>query len=329
MNLLRFIGRRTAFYLFTAWAAITLNFFLPRLMPGDAVASFMMRHPALPPEAIQSIRILFGMDHDYTLWQQYIQYWQLLLNGDLGRSVTHGLVPVTYVIAGGLPWTIGLVGIATLLTFAIGTLIGGLIGWFRGTKADIIIPISTFVSTVPFFWLALIMVAIFSVVLGWFPTSHAFTVGSVPNWSWDFVGQVIRHGALPAATIIIASLGGWILGMRNMTTTVLDEDYITVAQAKGTRTWRVVTKYAGRNAILPQIQSFALSLGFIVGGSLILEMVFSYPGIGLLLVRAVQQRDFPLLQGIFLILTLSVLIANVLADVLYGILDPRTRQSEA
>ena len=329
MNMVRFLARRTLFYAFTAWAAITLNFLLPRLMPGDPVAAILLANPGMEPGAARALRVLFGLDQGQSLWQQYIDYWGLLLRGDLGSSFSFGLAPVSSIISGGLPWTIGLVGIATIITFALGTSIGALIGWKRGSIADYIVPITTFISTVPFFWLALIIIAVFSVQLGWFPTSHAYQIGMVPNWSWDFVGSVIYHGILPAATIVIASLGGWILGMRNMMMTVLDEDYITVAHAKGLSSWRVMSKYATRNAILPQIQSFALSLGFVVSGTLILEMVFSYPGIGLLLVNAVRARDFPLVQGIFLVITFSVLAANIVADLAYAVLDPRTRQTES
>ncbi|SEB43639.1 peptide/nickel transport system permease protein [Paramicrobacterium humi] len=326
----RFIASRVAFYLFTAWAAITINFFLPRMMKGDPVSAYMQRAAGkITPEAERSLRILFGLDKDTSLWQQYIDYWKLLFNGDLGRSFSNGLAPVGDVIASALPWTLGLVGIATILSFLIGTSAGAVIGWRRGSKADAIVPVSVFFSTVPYFWLGLIAIAVFSSILGWFPASHAYDKGARPELSFDFIGQVIAHGALPAITIVIASLGGWILGMRNMMLTVLDEDYITVAQAKGMPNRRVLWNYAARNAVLPQLQSFALSIGFIVGGTIVMEMVFSYPGVGKLLLDATNAKDYPLMQGLFLIITMAVLVANILADVAYAILDPRTRQTEA
>lgn len=326
----RFIASRTAFYLFTAWAAITINFFLPRLMSGDPVTAYMQRNAGkITPEAARSLRILFGLDEDTSVWQQYIDYWGLLFSGDLGRSFSNGLAPVGDVIASALPWTLGLVGIATVLSFILGTATGALIGWRRGSKADVIVPISTFFSTVPYFWLGLIAIAVFSTILGWFPASHAYDKGSSPEFTLDFVGEVIAHGALPAITIVIASLGGWILGMRNMMLTVLDEDYITVAQAKGMPNRRVLWNYAARNAVLPQLSSFALSIGFIVGGTIVMEMVFSYPGVGKLLLDATTAKDFPLMQGLFLIITMAVLCANILADIAYAVLDPRTRQTEA
>ncbi len=327
---MRFFLRRAVFYLFTAWAAITLNFILPRLMKGDPVSAYIAQNQGrISPEAAESLRILFGLDDDKTLLQQYVEYWGLLFQGDLGRSFSKGLAPVTDVIAGALPWTVGLVGIATVLSFFIGTAVGSWIGWRRGSRADVLIPITTFFSTVPYFWLGLIAIAIFSSTLGWFPASHAYDKGSVPTFSWDFISQVIAHGTLPAITIVISSLGGWILGMRNMMITVLDEDYITVAEAKGLPTRRVLVAYAARNAVLPQLSSFALSLGFIVGGTIVMEMVFSYPGVGKLLLDATTAKDYPLMQGLFLVITLTVLVANILADVAYAVLDPRTRQMES
>lgn len=324
---MRFFLQRAAFYLFTLWAAITINFFLPRLMRGDPITAYLARNQGkVSPEAIESLKILFGLDQERSLWDQYVQYWALLLRGDLGQSLSKGLVPVSEVIADALPWTLGLVGIATIISFFVGTSVGTYIGWRRGSKAEFVVPAATFLSTVPYFWLGLIMIAVFSTTLGWFPASHAYNKTLQPGWDWEFIGSVIYHGTLPALTIVITSLGGWILGMRNMMITVLDEDYVTVAQAKGLAPRHVVLNYAARNAVLPQLSSFALSLGFIVGGTLIMEMIFSYPGLGLRLFEATLAKDYPLMQGIFLVITLSVLVANIIADFAYAALDPRTRQ---
>jgi len=323
----RFFLRRAGFYAFTAWAAVTINFFLPRLLKGDPITAYLARNQGkVSPEAIESLRTLFGMDNPKPIWQQYIDYWALLLQGDLGRSLSKGLAPVSEVIAGALPWTLGLVGVATVISFFVGTGVGTYIGWRRGTRAEAVVPIATFLSTVPYFWLGLIIIALFSTTLRWFPASHAFSKGAIPNLSWEFVGDVLYHAALPALTIVLTSLGGWILGMRNMMVTVLDEDYITVALAKGLSPRRVAVNYAARNAVLPQLSSFALSLGFIVGGTLIMELIFSYPGLGLRLFEATLAKDYPLMQGMFLVITLSVLVANILADIVYAIMDPRTRQ---
>lgn len=327
---MKFFLRRSAFYLFTAWAAITINFLLPRMMKGDPVSAYLLKNQGkISPEAIASLRTLFGLDSNKSMAEQYLDYWRLLFSGDLGRSFSKGLAPVTEVIASALPWTIGLVGLATVISFLLGTAFGAFIGWRRGSKADFVVPVATFFSTVPYFWMGLIAIAVLSTMLGWFPASHAYGKGTVPNLSLDFVGQVIKHGALPAITIVLASLGGWILGMRNMMLTVLDEDYVTVAQAKGLSSRRVLWNYAARNALLPQLSSFALSLGFIVSGTLVMELVFSYPGVGKLLLDATNAKDYPLMQGLFLVITLTVLIANVVADIAYAALDPRARQMEA
>jgi len=327
---MKFFLRRSAFYLFTAWAAITINFLLPRMMKGDPVSAYLLKNQGkISPEAIASLRTLFGLDSNKSMAEQYLDYWRLLFSGDLGRSFSKGLAPVTEVIASALPWTIGLVGLATVISFLLGTAFGAFIGWRRGSKADFVVPVATFFSTVPYFWMGLIAIAVLSTMLGWFPASHAYGKGTVPNLSLDFIGQVIKHGALPAITIVLASLGGWILGMRNMMLTVLDEDYVTVAEAKGLSSRRVLWNYAARNALLPQLSSFALSLGFIVSGTLVMELVFSYPGVGKLLLDATNAKDYPLMQGLFLVITLTVLIANVVADIAYAALDPRARQMEA
>ncbi|PRZ09505.1 peptide/nickel transport system permease protein [Isoptericola sp. CG 20/1183] len=324
---MRFAVRRTIFYLITAWAAVTINFLIPRLMPGDPVTALMGRMQGrIDSNAEQSIRVLFGLDTESSVWQQYVDYWGLLLRGDLGLSFTFFPTPVADIVQQALPWTVGLVGIATIIAFTLGTLVGTAIGWRRGTWADSLLPITTFFSAVPYFWLGLIAITVFSVTLGWFPSSGSYDRGLVPTWSWEFVGSVIYYGFLPALTVVLSSVAGWILGMRNMMVTVSSEDYVTVAHAKGLPERAVTVGYAARNAILPQVSSFALSLGFVVGGTLIMEMVFSYQGIGYTLFQAVNTQDYPLMQGCFLVITLAVLGANIIADFVYAALDPRTRQ---
>ncbi len=322
-----FILRRLAFYLVTAWAAITLNFVIPRLMPGDPVQSLINRYQGqLSSDAIDSLYVLFGLDEERSLWSQYVEYWNNLLHGDLGLSFSFFPAPVADVIRQSLPWTIALVGIATVISFVIGTLVGAFIGWRRGSRWDAILPITTFFSAVPYFWLGLIAIVLFAVTWPVFPASGSYDGALLPGWNGEFIGSAIYHGVLPALTIVISSVAGWILGMRNMMVTVSSEDYVTVAHAKGLSERRVMLGYAARNAVLPQISGFALSLGFIVSGTLVMEMVFSYQGIGFMLYQAIGGKDYPLMQGIFLVITLSVLVANLLADIAYVVLDPRTRQ---
>ena len=324
---MKFLLRRLGFYAITAWAAITINFFIPRALPGNPVDALLNRYPGqIDSAAIASLTVLFGLDDQTSLWDQYLEYWRLLFTGNLGLSFTFFPTPVTEVMAQSVPWTLGLVGIATVVSFLIGTLIGTGLGWRRGTWADAVLPITTFFSAVPYFWLGLLAIMAFSVTWNLLPAAQGYDPALLPGFNLEFAGSVIRHGTLPALTIVASSLAGWILGMRNMMVTVTSEDYVTVGQAKGLSESRIMFGYAARNAVLPQISGFALSLGFIVSGTLVMEMVFSYPGIGFVLYQAVSANDYPLMQGVFLVITLSVLVANMIADLVYAMLDPRTRQ---
>ncbi|GAB3077702.1 ABC transporter permease [Micromonospora schwarzwaldensis] len=325
---MRFLLQRVAFYLFTAWAAITLNFFIPRIVPGDPVQSLVSRNQGrISADAIASLRVLFGLDSDRSLWEQYVAYWGQLLHGDLGLSFTFFPAPVSQVIGDSLPWTVGLVGVTTVVSFLLGTALGVGAGWRRGSWVDGLLPATTFLSSIPYFWLGLVAIALFAGPGSFFPSSGGYEPGLVPAFDAYFIPSALQHSILPAATILVSSMSGWILSMRNMMVTVASEDYITVAHAKGLSERRVALSYAARNALLPNVSGFALSLGFIVGGTLLVEIVFSYPGLGFQLFQAVGAKDYPLMQGIFLIITISVLVANLLADVAYLLLDPRTRKS--
>lgn len=324
---MRYLVRRIAFYVVTAWAALTLNFLIPRMMPGNPVQILLYRMQGrVSYRAIHSLAISFGLDTHANLVQQYLQYWGRVFHSDLGVSITYFPTPVAVVIGESIPWTIILVGLSTLLSFMIGTLLGILVGWRRGSWLDSLLPASTFFSSVPYFWLALLVLTVFGAGLRWFPISSGYGVNVTIGLNGSFIVSAIYHGILPAFTIVLSSIAGWLLGMRNMMVTTLAEDYVLAAEAKGLPQWRVMLIYAARNAILPSISSFALSLGFIVSGALLTEMVFSYPGIGYMLFQAVSNEDFPLMQGVFLIISLAVLVANFLADLCYALLDPRVRQ---
>lgn len=324
---MKFVLQRILFYAITAWAAITINFLIPRLMPGDPVQALIARFQGqLDTSAIASLRALFGLDKERSLWQQYTDYWGQLFEGDLGLSFTFFPTPVSEVISQSLPWTLVLVGLTTLISFLLGTGIGVYSGWRRGSWMDSLLPVTTFISSIPYFWLGLIAIALFAVKWPIFPAAGGYDSSLVPAFDVPFISSALYHGFLPGVTIILSAIAGWILGMRNMMVTVSSEDYVMVAQAKGLSERRVMFSYAARNAILPNISGFALSLGFIVGGTLLVEMVFSYPGIGYQLFQAVGAKDYPLMQGVFLIITLSVLAANLLADLVYLFLDPRTRK---
>jgi peptide/nickel transport system permease protein len=323
-----FLTRRFGFYLAAAWAAITINFLIPHLMPGDPLQVILSHFQGRPSTTqIQNIEQTMGLQPSRGLIPQYWTYLGDLLHGNLGISTAYFPASVSSVINGGLPWTVCLVGGATIISFLLGTFAGLVAGWRRGSRvADAALPVGTFLSSVPYFWIGLLALTVFAVDLGWFPLSGGAGFGQVPSFSASFIGTAIDHAALPAATIVVSSFGGWLLTMRNMTVTTMSEDYITVARAKGLKESRIMLAYAARNAMLPNLSAFALSLGFVVSGAIVTEIIFSYPGIGYVLFNAVANEDYPLMQGIFLVITLAVLVANLLADGLYVVLDPRIRQ---
>jgi peptide/nickel transport system permease protein len=321
------LARRLGFYILTAIAAVTVDFLLPRVIPGNPLDAVLAKlsGSTLSKASLQALKEEFGGDTKTGLTGQYLHFWHDLFIGQLGVSTSEGMAPVTDVIRGALPWTVGLVGLATLISFVLGTLIGVLVAWRRGTWLDQLLPVTTFFQAAPYFFLAFLAIDLFAVKLGWFPSVGARGISDFPAWNWTYISDVLDHAVLPALTIVIASAAGWIVGMRNVMVTTMDEDYVLIAQAKGLPKSRVVW-YAARNAILPSVSSFSLAIGFVVSGALLTEIVFSYPGLGFILLTAVQEADYSLLQGIFLVITLAVLIVNLAADFVYVFLDPRTRQ---
>jgi len=326
---MRFYLQKVTFYVVALWAALTLNFFIPRWLPGnpvDILISKLSAHGAVTPATRHSLELLLGANSKEPLWNQYAGYFDNLVHGNLGVSVTFFPQTVAETISQALPWTIALIGIATLVSFVVGVGLGQLAGWKRGSWLDNFIPVTTMFQAVPYFWLALILLYVFASLLPWFPLNGGYDVyGVTPGLNLPFIGSAVRYGTLPALTIVISSVGGWMLGMRNMMVSTLSEDYILTAEAKGLKPRRIMTAYAARNAVLPSLAGFAISLGFVVAGSIVTETVFSYPGIGSALLQAVQNNDYTLMQGIFLVITLSVLGANMLVDLLYAFIDPRTR----
>lgn len=323
---MRYLFRRIGFYLITAWAALTLNFLIPRFMPGNPVELLISHFKGrISPAAVKSLSALFGVGHQ-SMFSAYLVYWNDLFHGNLGVSFTYFPEPVSSVLMSALPWTLVLVGVATIISFVIGTMAGIVVGARRGSWLDNAVPISTFFSAIPYFWFALVILYFFAVVFPWFPLSGGYSSSNTIGWNWAFISSAADHAFLPAVTIVTTSIAGWLLGMRNMMIVTLDEDYILLAEAKGLSKVRVNFMYAARNAILPSLASFALSLGFVVSGAILVEIVFSYPGIGYVLYAGVNNNDYPLMQGVFLIITLAVLVANIVADAFYVLLDPRTRQ---
>ncbi len=331
---MRHVIRRILFYVCAVWAAITLDFFIPRLAPGDPVAALvgkMSTKGYVTPEMNQTLSVMFGLDTHDSLWVQYFKYLGNLLHGNLGNSIQYFPTPVIQIIGQDIGWSIMLGGVAVVISFILGCLLGIISAWKRNTALDTMLsPAMNFLSAIPYFWLALIMLFLFSYLLNWFPLSGGYDSADIdPGLTFDFIGSVIQHAFLPALTLVISSLAGWMLTMRNSMITTLSEDYVLMAKAKGLSEGRVMFRYAARNAVLPNITGFAIAIGAIVGGQLLTEMVFSYPGIGYALLQAVNQQDYAMIQSIFLIITLAVLGANFLADMLYTFLDPRVRQERS
>ncbi|MFO0746587.1 MAG: ABC transporter permease [Myxococcota bacterium] len=323
---MRYALRRLAFYLLAAWVAVTVNFFLPRLMPGDpATALFARFQGKLEPAAVDAMREAMGFA-DTSLIDQYGTYLSHLFRGDLGVSIAYFPTPVSDVIGTGLVWTVILAGTSVLIAFALGTLLGVLAAWRRGGKLDTLAPPAlALLGAFPYFWLAMLLLAAFGFGLGWFPLRHAYSAHLEPAFTLTFMGDVIAHAILPVTSIVLATLGGWMLSMRNVMVGVMGSDYVRLAHAKGLAPRRVMLRYAARNALLPNITGFGMALGFVLGGSLLTEIVFSYPGQGYLLIQAVRNQDYPLMQGLFLLITLAVLLANWLVDLVNLWLDPRAR----
>jgi peptide/nickel transport system permease protein len=326
---LRYVARKFGLLVLTLWAAITLNFVLPRLMPGspgDAAIAKLARNGPVSPETRDAVLAQLGAPTG-SLWHQYVEYLGSMARFHFGVSYTYFPQSVSSVVWAALPWTLVLVGTVTIVAFVAGTLLGVLAAWKRGTWLDTAPTVGgAFLAAFPYFWTALLLLYFIGYVAAWLPSSGAYGDTAQPEFSWTFAVDALRHAVLPAITILLTSLGGWILGMRTTMVNTLGEDYVVFAEANGLRERTVALRYAARNAILPNLTSFGLALGAVVGGSLLVERVYTYPGLGYLLYNAVVNQDYPLMQALFLMITVSVLVANFVVDLLYGSLDPRTRR---
>jgi len=325
---MKYLLRQIGLYLLAAWASLTLNFILPRTMPGDPVTALMARmHGRLQTAEIESIRQAYGFT-SAPLLSQYFQYLSHALRGDFGISISAYPATVSAIISTSFMWTVLLGTVTLLISFILGTALGVIIAWRRGGFMDSTLPgLTGFIGSFPYFWLAMVALYFMAFKLGWFPLSHAYSDYITPGFTWEYISSVISHMVLPASTIILVSVGGWMVGMRSTMIAVLNEDYIIMAEAKGLPQRTIMFHYAMRNAILPNITQFGMSIGFILAGQLLTEMIFSYPGLGFYLVRSVETLDYPLMQALFLMITLAVLAANFLVDILYVQLDPRVRVS--
>ncbi len=325
-----YVIRRLEFFVITLWAALTMNFIIPRVMPGSPAEAMLVRyHGRASPQAVRTMEIALGYHSDENVFQQYGEYLWNIVHLNLGTSLAYFPTPVTRAIMLGLPWTLALVGLSTVIAFLIGTVVGMVSAWRRGGVIDgVLPPVFIMVSAFPYFWIALVTIFVFAFTLNWFPLGFGYDLSLHISFTWDFISSAFMHGFLPALTIVATSIGGWILTMRNTMISTLAEDYVKMARAKGLSPLRIMVMYAGRNAILPNLTGFAMSLGFVISGAILVEIVFNYPGVGYMLLQAVDNEDFALMQGLFLLITVAVLVAVLAADFITAWLDPRTREAD-
>jgi peptide/nickel transport system permease protein len=325
---MRFVLRRVGFFLLTLWVALTLNFLLPRLMPGNPALAVIAQHKGgVSPQALKALDAEFGLNKHQSMASQYAQYLHDVATGKFGVSLTtQPGNSVARIVLDAIPWTLGLVGVTTILAFILGTGIGIVGAWRRGGRLDSIMPpIFVIMTVIPYFWLGLVLILAFGVHTIHLPYFFSYDYTLTPGFNWTFISNVLEHAILPAFTLLITTIGTWILTMRNTMITTLAEDYVRMARAKGLPGWRIMLDYAARNAILPNLTGFAMSLGFVVGGAILIEEVFNYQGVGYMLLQAVDNDDYPLMQALFLLITVAVLVAILVSDVATAILDPRTR----
>lgn len=328
-RLMSFLIRRLSFYFIAFLAAITFNFLLPRMMPGDPV-EFMLSQANLVMDevAYDALKKTLGFV-DGPLWEQYLAYIKSVFTLDLGTSTKFFPSPVSNLLSGAFIWTIFLAGSATLISFSLGSFLGIFASWKRGGWFDSIFsPTIMIFQSFPAIVVSLLCLYGLAIALKWFPTGYAYDPALDPSFSWEFISSVLYHVALPLGSLVVVQTGGFWISMRNNMINLLGEDYITMAKAKGLGTLRVIFNYAARNALLPSITALSMSIGFILSGAMITELIFNYPGLGFMLFEAIVGRDYPLIQGQLLLITATMLFANFTADLLYVFVDPRLRTGE-
>ncbi len=320
----RYLARKLVIYVVTFFVAVTIDWAIPRLMPGDPIQQLLSRMQAQPgAQKLLTGYYTKAFGFDVPWWKQYLNFWAALFHGDLGRSVADFPTPVSELIFGALPYTLALLVPAILLSFWAGNKVGALAAR-RKLLDNTVLPVGYVLTATPQMWLGIVLAWVFATTLAVLPVSGAYGLGVTPAWSFEFVGSFLSHWILPFLALFLVAFGGWAIGMRNMIIYELEADYSNYLAALGVPT-KLVRRYAYRNALLPQITGLALALGAVVAGAIVVEIVFSYPGLGTLTLQAIQNRDYFLIQGIFLFLIMGVLIANLVIDVAYVFVDPRTR----
>ncbi len=323
--MLRYFLRKLVVYVLTFVAAVTIDWAIPHLMPGNPVLSVVSRIQTQDPKVSQQLydHYMRAFNLDLPLWKQYYYFWVSLFHGDLGTSILQFPASVTSIIVHAVPYTLGLLIPAILLSWYAGNKVGALAAR-RKVLDNTALPVGYALTATPYMWLAILLSFVLAVSWGWFPVSFAYSPTAVRGWSLDFVLNLLHHWVLPFLSLFLVAFGGWAIGMRNMIIYELESDYAHYLEALGAPQ-RLVRKYAFRNAMLPQITGLALQLGAVIAGALVTEIVFSYPGLGYQVYRAITNADYFVIQGIFLFIIVGVLIANFLVDIVYMLVDPRTR----
>jgi peptide/nickel transport system permease protein len=327
-----YLLRRLVKALFSIWLVTTITFFVIRAMPGNAVDILIQELTAQgvsPEDARNQAAALMDIDINQPLPLQYLNYLGNVLHGDLGNSYKSAGQPVSKLIAQVLPWTLFSVGLALLITFVLGIALGAIMAYKRDTWIDHLLSnIAATLDAVSPYLIGLLAILLFGITWKLVPIMEmrgAMSPGIKPAFTLKFIADIFMHVRVLLLVYVLSSIGSWMLQMKSNTVATLGEDYVTVARARGLTDGRILTAYVGRNATLPLFTRLATSVGFVVGGSVLLETLFTYRGVGFLLARSISERDYPVMQGVFLIITISVVFANLLADYVYGWLDPRVR----
>jgi peptide/nickel transport system permease protein len=330
--ILRYLIPRFLQFLTIIFVGITVTFIIPRLSPSDPVEAqismMMARGETLDPQSIASMRAaltdLYGLSGGPV--QQYFAFWGRLLRGDLGPSLANFPTPVSEMIGQAMPYTLSVLIAAVIISWIFGNLFGALSSYYPKSKAlNVIEVLGQAVRPIPYYIVALVLLVVFAFFIPIFPFSGAYPIGTHPSWSLGFIWTYIKHSVLPAATLVLVGFGGWFIGMKSLTSNIISEDYVAYAEAAGLNESKILNHYIMRNALLPQLTGLAMSLGTVFSGALIMEVVFGFPGLGMLTMAAVFRSDYSMIMGIAIYSIIGVAVAVFLMDLIYPLFDPRVR----
>lgn len=331
-GLVSYITKRLVMALATIYFVISVSFFMVRLMPGNAIEYLeqqMTIQGGMSPEEIDArVRAIYGVLPTGPLWKQYFQYVGNAFHGNLGNSITNPGQSVVSIIAGALPWTVFTISVALLLSFGIGLIIGTIMAAFQDSWfAKVMTGVTSFLSAIPNYLVAIVLLYFFADQHAWFPVDGTYSIGLQSGLNWPFIQSALNHAVLPVATYVIVGFGGWALVMKGSVVTTLGADYVRAAESWGLSSRRVTQSYLGRNSMLPMVTNLALSVGALFGASVFVETYLTYPGIGYYLINAVNSRDYSLMMGCFIVITVAVIVGNLIVDLMYPLIDPRIVRS--